>query len=76
MRSIQFRSTIPMVMIRSSTCGDSPTAVHNHEVDPEGIYWDWDYLYGVGGTTNHWTGTTPMFLPEDFEMKSRYGVMR
>lgn len=32
------------------------------------------YLKQVGGTTWHWTGMTPRFLPSDFELKSRYGV--
>jgi len=54
----------------------SPTAVHNHEVDPDGVFWPWTYIYGVGGSTNRWAGTSPVFLPEDFEMQSRFGVMR
>lgn len=32
------------------------------------------YLKLVGGTTWHWTGMTPRFLPADFELYSRYGV--
>lgn len=32
------------------------------------------YLKLVGGTTWHWTGMTPRFLPADFELHSRYGV--
>lgn len=32
------------------------------------------YLKLVGGTTWHWTGMTPRFLPTDFELSSRYGV--
>lgn len=32
------------------------------------------YLKQVGGTTWHWTGMTPRFLPADFELRSRYGV--
>ena len=32
------------------------------------------YLKQVGGTTWHWTGMTPRFLPSDFEMNRRYGV--
>jgi choline dehydrogenase-like flavoprotein len=55
---------------------DTPTAEHNHEIDPRGIDWPWTYVYGVGGTTNRWAGTSPRFLPEDFEMRSRYGIMR
>jgi len=32
------------------------------------------FLKGVGGTTWHWTGITPRFLPSDFEIQSTYGV--
>lgn len=32
------------------------------------------YLKQVGGTTWHWTGMTPRFLPADFDLHSRYGV--
>jgi len=32
------------------------------------------YLKQVGGTTWHWTGMTPRFLPADFELRRRYGV--
>lgn len=56
--------------------GGGPTAVHNDENAPGGVDWDWGYVYGVGGTCNHWVGTCPRFLPEDFAMRSRYGVMR
>ena len=33
----------------------------------------WLYLPAVGGTSNSWYGTTPRMLPEDFELKTRYG---
>jgi len=32
------------------------------------------FLKGVGGTTWHWTGITPRFLPSDFKLRSNYGV--
>jgi len=32
------------------------------------------FLKGVGGTTWHWTGITPRFLPADFHMQSQYKV--
>jgi len=32
------------------------------------------FLKLVGGTTWHWTGITPRFLPADFEMQRRYKV--
>jgi len=56
--------------------GSSPTSVHNHETDPRGLDWGWDYVYGVGGSMNRWTGIAPRLLPEDFEVKSRFGVAR
>jgi choline dehydrogenase-like flavoprotein len=56
--------------------GESPTCAHNHEVDPSGRDRYWQYVYGVGGTSNAWVGTTPRLLPEDFEMHSRFGVAR
>ena len=34
------------------------------------------YVRAVGGTTWHWTGITPRFLPQDFELRSRYRVGR
>lgn len=52
------------------------STAHNHEVDPDGIYWPWQYVYGTGGTLNRWGATSPRFLPEDFEMRSRFGVMQ
>ncbi|MEP1778026.1 GMC family oxidoreductase [Reichenbachiella sp.] len=30
-------------------------------------------LRGPGGTTMHWLGSTPRMLPNDFQMKTRYG---
>ncbi len=56
--------------------GDSPTAAHNHETAPGSRASYWQYVYGVGGTSNAWTGNTPRLLPEDFELSTRYGVAR
>ena len=33
-----------------------------------------EYLRVVGGTTWHWGGVTPRFLPVDFRMRTAYGV--
>lgn len=33
-----------------------------------------EYLRVVGGTTWHWSGSTPRFLPVDFRLRSTYGV--
>jgi choline dehydrogenase-like flavoprotein len=32
------------------------------------------YLRSLGGTSLHWLGTTPRFLPNDFRLNSKYGV--
>ncbi len=32
------------------------------------------FLKAIGGSTWHWTGITPRFLPSDFALHSRYGV--
>jgi choline dehydrogenase-like flavoprotein len=34
---------------------------------------DGTYARVTGGTTMHWQGNVPRMLPEDFEMRSRYG---
>lgn len=34
----------------------------------------WLFTIGMGGGSNCWWGQTPRFLPEDFKLKSRYGV--
>jgi len=34
---------------------------------------DTTYTRVLGGTTMHWEGKTPRLLPEDFEMRSRFG---
>ncbi|MDT9702451.1 hypothetical protein RMT89_42975, partial [Streptomyces sp. P17] len=37
---------------------------------------DTGYTRILGGTTMHWEAKTPRFLPEDYEMRSRFGVGR
>ncbi|MEO6528955.1 MAG: GMC family oxidoreductase [Gemmatimonadaceae bacterium] len=32
------------------------------------------YLRQLGGTSLHWLGTTPRFVPHDFQLQTRYGV--
>ena len=32
------------------------------------------YLRQLGGTSMHWLGTTPRFVPNDFIMRTKYGV--
>jgi len=58
-----------------------PRAAYPREEAPEKYYghakqpsYQPSFLKGVGGTTWHWTGITPRFLPSDFEMKHQYNV--
>ncbi|HEX2099827.1 MAG TPA: GMC family oxidoreductase [Candidatus Synoicihabitans sp.] len=46
---------------------------HRHFVNrtPEKV---WHFSRTFGGGTNCWFGTTPRMLPEDFQLRSRFGV--
>ena len=61
---------------RTAWEADVPGAEHNHENHPDGEDWPWTYVYGVGGSSLRWAGVSPRLIPEDFEMRSRFGVMR
>jgi choline dehydrogenase-like flavoprotein len=50
------------------------TAIHRDVVLGEVPEKKIQYVYAVGGTTNHWMGQTPRLLPNDFRMKTFYGV--
>lgn len=54
---------------------DVPGAEPNNETAPGSPYYPWNYVYGVGGSSLHWSGTTPRFLASDFRMRSAFGVM-
>lgn len=54
---------------------DVPGAAPNNETAPGTPEYPWSYVYGVGGSTLHWSGTTPRFVASDFKMRSAYGVM-
>lgn len=54
---------------------DVPGAVPNNETAPGTLEYPWSYVYGVGGSMLHWSGTTPRFGASDFKMRSTYGVM-
>src|ERR1041384_6928548 len=51
------------------------TARHSHSVVGPFADKKIQYVYALGGSTNHWIGNTPRFLPNDFRMNSTYGVM-
>jgi choline dehydrogenase-like flavoprotein len=63
-------------VLEETTQLDIPSAEPNDEAAPGSPSYPWSYLYGVGGTSLHWTGVTPRFLPSDFQLRSRYGVGR
>jgi choline dehydrogenase-like flavoprotein len=54
---------------------DVPGAEPNDETAPGTPGYPWSYVYGVGGSSLHWSGTTPRFVASDFKMRSTYGVM-
>jgi choline dehydrogenase-like flavoprotein len=54
---------------------DVTGARHNHETAPGTPPYPWDYVYGVGGATLHWSGHASRLLPDDMRMRSLYGVM-
>jgi choline dehydrogenase-like flavoprotein len=54
---------------------DAPGARPNHQTAPGTPDHPWSYVYGVGGSSLHWTGNAPRLSAADFEMRSRYGVM-
>jgi glucose dehydrogenase len=52
-----------------------PGARHNNRTAPGTPPYPWSYVYGVGGSTLHWSGSAPRFSATDFKMRSSYGVM-
>ena len=52
--------------------GQPDTSGYMVQTGPFGT--DTGYTRVLGGTTMHWEAKTPRFLPEDFEMRSRFGV--
>jgi glucose dehydrogenase len=52
-----------------------PGAQPNNETAPGTPPYPWSYVYGVGGSSLHWSGATPRFTAADFRMRSAFGVM-
>ncbi|HEX6666475.1 MAG TPA: GMC family oxidoreductase [Solirubrobacterales bacterium] len=52
-----------------------PGAAPNNETAPGTPAYPWSYVYGVGGSSLHWSGATPRFTAADFQMRSAFGVM-
>ncbi len=49
---------------------------HTHECVPDEPAYPWNYVFGVGGGSLHWTGAAPRLLPSDFRLRAEYGVGR
>jgi len=54
---------------------DVPGAAPNDETAPGTPAYPWSYVYGVGGSSLHWSGATPRFTAADLRMRSSFGVM-
>lgn len=57
--------------IHKLTYGQSDTSAYIVQNGPTVL--DGNYARVVGGTTMHWQGNVPRMLPEDFEIKTRFG---
>jgi choline dehydrogenase-like flavoprotein len=75
----QFRGAL--VKVPESPYPNLPSAPYPRSDDLEDYYvqdgpdrFASTYLRVVGGTTWHWLGTTLRFVPDDFRLRSRFGV--
>jgi glucose dehydrogenase len=60
---------------RGDLLAPTQDTMHDYYVVPEGLrHFKSNYVRRVGGSTWHFLGNTPRFLPADFQLKSRYGV--
>jgi choline dehydrogenase-like flavoprotein len=75
----QYREAL--IKIPEAPYPDTPYAPHPKSDDPDHYYlqdgnnkFGSTYLRQVGGTTWHWLGTALRFVPDDFRLRSRFGV--
>lgn len=75
----QYRAAL--IKIPESPYPDAPYAPHPVSDNPDHYYlqngpdkFASPYLRQVGGTTWHWLGTTLRFVPDDFRLRSKFGV--
>jgi choline dehydrogenase-like flavoprotein len=52
-----------------------PGAEPNDETAPGTPPYPWNYVYGVGGSSLHWSGAALRLAAADFKMRSSFGVM-
>lgn len=69
------------IKVPSSPYPDTPHAPIPRELEPDGYYvqagpevFSSGYLRQVGGTTWHWLGTAIRFVPDDFRLRTRFGL--
>ena len=70
-----------LIKIPEAPYPDTPYAPRPRSDNPDHYYlqngpdkFGSTYLRQVGGTTWHWLGTTLRFVPDDFRLRSRFGV--
>ena len=75
----QYRNAL--IKVPEAPYPNAPFAPHSFSHLPDSYYvqngpdkFDATYLRQVGGTTWHWLGTTLRFVPDDFRLRSLYGV--
>jgi choline dehydrogenase-like flavoprotein len=75
----QFRDAV--IKIPECAYPNTAYAPHSTSDQPDRYYvqngpdkFEATYLRQVGGTTWHWLGTTLRFVPDDFRLRSRFGV--
>jgi choline dehydrogenase-like flavoprotein len=75
----QYRGAL--IKIPESPYPETPYAPGPRSDRPDGYFlqngpdtFEATYLRQVGGTTWHWLGTTLRFVPDDFRLRSRFGV--
>ena len=75
----QYRGAL--IKVPESPYPNAAFAPHPQSDRPDAYYlqdgpdrFDSTYLRQVGGTTWHWLGTTLRFVPDDFRLRSRFGV--
>ncbi|MFT5891263.1 MAG: choline dehydrogenase-like flavoprotein [Dokdonia sp.] len=66
--------SIDVINIETIPSPTEPSTKGDYLVQAGPLPFGSDNWRGPGGTTMHWLGTTPRMLPNDFQMKKKYGV--
>jgi glucose dehydrogenase len=76
---VEYRAAL--VKVPECAYPNAPYAPHSTSDRPDSYYlhsgpdkYEATYLRLVGGTTWHWLGTTLRFVPDDFRLRSKFGV--